>query len=379
MSEWLVIAGTALGVIIYLAVSVSVIQTLLIARSRIPALVRIVDAVTSFPFRLIRRYLRPFERRDRILTFEGPIALAIQLGVWVVLYLVAFSLLLLPAVPSGFNLIREAGSSIFTLGFASSPGVWATLVDFLAAATGLIVITLQIAYLPTLYAAFNRRETEVTLLSARAGIPPWGPELLARAHLNDGLSDLPQLYLQWERWAADVTETHTSYPVLVRLRSADGYASWLISLLAICDSAALLDSVAPSLTPFEARLALRMGYLCLRALAEQRYISFPADPKPTEPLVLTREEFELGYQRLAQVQFPIDRDADTAWAHFQGWRINYEAAAYGLARSLDAVPTLWAGSRLSGDKPVRFQRLLNRTPDDPEAEGRAPYSPPDPT
>jgi len=375
----LIVIGTTLGALIYLAVSVSVIQTLLIARSRIPTLVRVVDTVITFPFRIVRRYVHTFERRDRILTFEGPFALAAQLGVWVVLYLVAFSLLLLPSVAPGFNLVREAGSSVFTLGFFTSRGIWPTFVDFLAAATGLIVISLQIAYLPTLYAAFNRRETEVTLLSARAGIPPWGPELLARAHLNDGLSDLPELYLQWERWAADVKETHTSYPVLVRLRSPDGFASWLISLLAICDSAALLDSVSPTLCPFEARLALRMGYLCLRALAEQRNIAFPSDPKPTDPLSLTRKEFDLGYQRLVQVQFPIDRDADTAWAHFQGWRINYETAAYGLTYSLDSVPTLWSGPRMSGDKPVRFVRLLNRTPDDPEAHGRAPYSPPDPS
>ena len=87
-----------------------------------------------------------------------------------------------------------------------------------------MIVTLQIASLPTLYAAFNRRETEVALLNARAGVPSWGPELLARTHyaLGSGMSTidtLPELYARWERWAADVAESHATYLPLVRFRS----------------------------------------------------------------------------------------------------------------------------------------------------------------
>jgi len=89
------------------------------------------------------------------------------------------------------------------------------VVVFTAAATGLVIVTLQIAYLPALYAAFNRREVEVALLNARAGVPSWGPELLARTHyaLGTGVSaldTLPGLYARWERWAADVAESRTA-------------------------------------------------------------------------------------------------------------------------------------------------------------------------
>src|SRR5207244_1611771 len=82
-------------------------------------------------------------------------------------------------------------------------------------ATGLIIVALQIAYLPTLYAAFNRRETEVTLLAVRAGRPAWGPELLARSRFTITTEELPDFYRRWERWAADVAESHSSYPVLI--------------------------------------------------------------------------------------------------------------------------------------------------------------------
>jgi len=105
---------------------------------------------------------------------------------------------------------------LFTLGFAEPVGAVPSVIVFLAAATGLVIVTLQIAYLPTLYSAFNRRETEVALLNARAGVPSWGPELLARTHyaLGSGVSTLdtmPDLYAQWERWAADIAESHTTY------------------------------------------------------------------------------------------------------------------------------------------------------------------------
>ncbi len=122
---------------------------------------------------------------------------------------------------------------MLTLGFASQPDWGPTAVMFIAATTGLIVVALQVAYLPTLYGAFNRRESLVTLLQSRAGAPAWGPELLTR-HVIVGLVDnLGQLYLDWEEWAADVAESHTNYPVLVWFRSPHPLRSWVIARLAV--------------------------------------------------------------------------------------------------------------------------------------------------
>ena len=101
--------------------------------------------------------------------------------------------------------MREAGSSLFTLGFASAARGQLTAHRLRAPAlTGPLVIALQIAYLPTLYGAYNRRETEVTLLQSRAGEPAWGPELLARQALVGTLDEMGTLYMNWERLAADV-------------------------------------------------------------------------------------------------------------------------------------------------------------------------------
>jgi hypothetical protein len=241
-----------------------------------------------------------------------------------------------------------------------------TVINVLAGATGLVVVTLQIAYLPTLYAAFNRRETEVTLLSARAGLPPWGPELLLRTRygVRGHTDDLPQFYAQWERWAADVAESHANYPVLVRFRSPQPLSSWLVGLLAVMDSAAMLLALRPSQDRIEPRLAIRMGFTALREIGAALGISYDPDPDPHADIALTFAEFAGAVGQLYRIGFPIERTAAEAWPHFRGWRVNYEALAYELARRTDAVPAPWSGPRRWAVTPIPVRRPPNRAPDD---------------
>jgi hypothetical protein len=244
-----------------------------------------------------------------------------------------------------------------------------TVINVLAAATGLVVIALQIAYLPALYAAFNRRETDVTLLSARAGLPPWGPELLLRTRygVRTRTDDLPQFYAQWERWAADVAESHANYPVLVRFRSPQPLSSWLVALLAVMDSAAMLLALCPSRDRIEPRLAIRMGFTALREIGSALNISYDPDPDPNGDIGLTFAEFAAAVGQLQTVGFPMERTAAEAWPHFRGWRVNYEALAYELAWRTDAVPAPWSGPRRWPTTPIPVRRPPDRTPDETRA------------
>jgi hypothetical protein len=171
------------------------------------------------------------------------------------------------------------------------------VIVFLAAAVGLVILTLQIAYLPTLYAAFNRRETQVALLNSRGGFPSWGPELLARTHyaLGSGTSTLdtmPELYAQWERWAADVGESHTTYLPLVRFRSPAALSSWVTALLAVLDSAALFLALSPKAAPeVPARLCLRTGFLCFNRIARAMGFDIADEADAEAGISLTYGEF----------------------------------------------------------------------------------------
>lgn len=352
------------GAAILLATTANLLGTLVVPRSRPNLVFRGIDAGVDAFCRIATARLTDYERRDRLLAAQGPLFLVVQLSVWLGAYELAYSLILWPQVAGLAEAAREAASSLFTLGFAATLGAGPSVVDSLAAATGLIAITLQIAYLPTLYAAFNRRETDVALLGTRAGTPPWGPELLARTRYgilarND---DLPSLYAQWERWAADVAESHSNYPVLVRFRSPQPLSSWLVGLLAVMDSAALLLALAPSRERIEPRLALRMGFSALRQIAAALRIDFDPDPDPDAEIELDFGDFEAGVRMLREVGFPVERSAEDAWPHFRGWRVNYEPIAYELARRTDAVPAPWSGPRRFAHPTIQVVRPPTRQP-----------------
>ena len=234
---------------------------------------------------------------------------------------------------------------MLTLGFALPRGGAPIAIVYLAAVTGLVVVALQIAYLPALYGAFSRREGLVSLLESRAGLPAWGPELLAR-HQLVGISDtLPELYAAWEEWAADVAESHTTYPILLLFRSPEPWYSWLIGLLSVLDGAAMHLALAPSTASSQARLCLRMGFTLVNRVAITLGWPVDPDPDPDGPIELTFEEFERAVHMLESVGFPVERSAEEAWPDFRGWRVNYERLIYRLADRLTAPPSPWSGPR----------------------------------
>jgi hypothetical protein len=355
------IVAAVIGGLLVVTSVYSVTATLIVSRSVSSRLTRWVDRIVVGAYRLVIKKLVDFgqsdslvayRRLDRLLATIAAAILLTQLAAWLIVAYVGFALLLWPFAARGLtSAFVDAGSSLFTLGFAVPVGAVPAVIVFLAAAVGLVIITLQIAYLPTLYASFNRRETEVALLNGRAGVPSWGPELLARTHyaLGTGLSTLdtmPQLYAAWERWAADVAESHTTYLPLVRFRSPRLLSSWVTALLAVLDSAAMFLALSPKAAPeIPARLCLRGGWDCFNRIARAMGIEVPDEPDPGAGIRLTYEEFLDAVDRLREVDFPIERDPAEAWPDFVGWRVNYEKAAYAVAAKVDAVPALWSGPR----------------------------------
>lgn len=300
---------------------------------------------------------------DRAQTWLAPLILIGMLGTWLGGALVGFGLLL--HAVSGLtwgSSFREAGSSLLTLGFASGDRLRLSALDFVAAATGPVLIALQIAYLPTLYAAYNRRELEVTLLQSRAGEPAWGPEILARQWLVDTETALPELYRAWERLASDMGESHSTYPVLMAFRSPRPYRHWLVGLVAVMDAAAVQLALTPSSAPPEARLVLRAGFTALRDIARVQRFPFDPDPPPDAALRLTYVEFEAAVAMLETAGFRAERGVADAWPHFHGWRVNYEAIAYEMCRRYDAVPALWTGPRAFASTPIPPRRPADRRP-----------------
>ena len=356
-----------LGLVVLVITASSILRTLVVPRG-------LSSRLQSRLWRLIRELLHlvatPFpgyRARDKVLAWLAPLVLMSMLACWLTGMFLGYGLIMhaMSGLPIRAS-FREAGSSLFTLGYASTDRLHLSAIDFAAAATGPLVIALQIAYLPTLYGAYNRRETEVTLLAGRAGEPAWGPELLARQSMVGVDEALPALYAAWERLAADIGESHANYPILLAFRSPKPHRSWVVALLTVADAAALQLALTPSTAPREARLALRATFTALRDIADVIGVEYDPDPRPDAPIRLTFEEFSAAAELIAQSGLRVERSAAEAWPHFQGWRVNYEQIGYALAWRCDAVPGLWTGPRKFPAKPIPPRRPPDRRPGSPD-------------
>jgi hypothetical protein len=340
-----------------------------------------VERLTVFVNRSVRlvfvgfsRLAGTYEGKDAILAPTAPVALIAQLFFWGASLVVGFGLLLMPTVHSISDSLLQSLTAMFTVGAVHIGGPADTGIDIAVGAIWVVIVALQIAYLPALYGAFSRREGLVSLLESRAGTPAWGPELLARHQLVGITDTLPDLYATWEEWAADVAESHTTYPILLLFRSPEPWFSWLLGLLAVLDGAAMHLALAPSTASSKARLCLRMGFTLLQRIAVTLGWTVDPDPSPEGPIQLTYEEFASAVQMLERVGFDTERTAEEAWPDFRGWRVNYESIAYRLADRLTAPPTPWSGPRRhlhSG--PVEPRRPPQRNP---ESDGSGVYQRP---
>ncbi|MEI8308362.1 MAG: hypothetical protein WCF99_14990 [Chloroflexales bacterium] len=363
--------GFALGLTLTVGTWRSIIGTIILPRFNRSFIAFATLSVVRTTFLFIANRQSEYVKKDRVLALLGPFVMLATLVSWMTMFLIGYALMFWPVVGcTPGECLRLAGSSFTTLGLADEPQEGATILEFTAAATGMIVVALEIGYLPTIYSAYNRRETLVTALSSRAGVPAWGPEILARHQLIQGMTTLPTLFAAWENWAADIHESHASYPWLMSFRSPDPHESWVVSLQAVLDAAALYLAVAPSQAPPEARQCLRSGYVALRHLARITGHPVNEDPLPTDAVDLSFEAFVRGVEHMRVANVPIEQPIEIAWRDYCGWRVNYEAAAAALATFIVAPPAPWTGRRSFTTSEDRFDVLAtrprHRTPSDPE-------------
>jgi hypothetical protein len=355
------ILEVVLGSLTVLFTWISVVANLVVPRGLRSRYTRLIRDMVRGPFQFVADHRRTFESKDLILAWAAPLSILVTLLSWLGLSVIGFGLALsgVGGIDVGKGML-EAGSSVFTLGFLSSSDSQQTFVDFCAAATGPVMIGLLVGYLPAMYSAYSQREAEVTMLQSRAGAPAWGPEILMRHLQIPGLiTQLPGLYQGWERWAAQVAESHTSYPVLIHFRSPRANRNWLIALLAIMDAAALELALNPQRPKATMRMTLRAGFTCLREIADVEGIAYDTDPDPDGDIQLSYAEFSQSLDLLRYAGYEMKRDAEDAWAHFRGWRVNYESLAYTLAYRIDAVAAPWSGPRRT-----QRQTRVVRTPID---------------
>ena len=395
-------AATLFGLFLFIVTTISLLRTAVVPRALTsPVSDAVARSITGL-HHLIARRRKTYVKQDSVLAWNGPLIIIGQLLSWLLLYFAAYGLWIygIGGVDLGDS-FRESGSSLFTLGFAHSTESGPTILAFMAAATGPIVIALLIGFLPTVYNAYINREADISLLAVSGGQPSWGPELLARLTLNNQLGDIPTHMNAWTKWFGNLRLTHTTYPVLVQIRSASPFRHWVIASITALDAASLqlsltktlpraectqvvihgtqtLETLYAALTvrkkfftklPFVGRhlgapipesdaLIKMPGYQPGSVAVEQAASTDSARVFSAEAvhqisvgekngIRLSKEEFTTAVNMLKKSGYPVEVDLDTAWTQFSMSRVHYEYVAYQLAYILNVLPAPWSGERKS--------------------------------
>jgi hypothetical protein len=244
------------------------------------------------PWRATARLL-PARRREAFLAFYGPLSLLLLLAVWAGGIVVAFGLLhwaagsalaLAGGVPGFGSDVYMSGTTFFTLGLGDvvPRSTFAKALTVLEAGIGFAFLGIVIGYLPVIYQGFSRREVTISLLDARAGSPPTASELLRRHSAAEQQDALRELLHEWERWAADVLESHLSYAALAYFRSQHNNQSWLAALTVILDTSALVMVGLEGVCMRQAALTFAMARHAVVDLAQ--VFGTPPTPPPLDRL-----------------------------------------------------------------------------------------------
>lgn len=286
------------------------------------------------------RKIRSGNRREYYLGYFGPLSLLMLLIVWATLIVVGYALLqwgiaaplISPEKIATFGTyLYLSGVTFITLGFGDVvplPGLGRSIA-VIEAGTGFAFLALIIGYLPVIYQAFSRRETDISLLDARGGSPSSASELLRRHSRQPNLDGLPDYLKNWEVWSAQVLESHLSYPVLMYYRSLHERQSWLTALTTILDTCALLIVGIEEVSIPTARFTFAIARHAAVDLAQ----IFDTPPKNPAESRLPPEEFERLRDALAEVGLRL-RNAEDAEQRLSDIRRTYEPFVHTLAEHL---------------------------------------------
>jgi len=338
----MLIISSVAGIAIILSVLLDAFETVVLPR-RVQRHFRISSwfyTRTWIPWRKISSRIKSPSQRENFLGYFGPLSLLFLLALWAVGLIFGFALLQfgagghlqLSGEPITFGrLIYHSGETFFTLGYGDivpNSGI-ARALAVLEAGMGFGFLGTVIGYLPTIYSSFSRREIEISLLDARAGSPPTAAELLARFAADPRQVVIDQIFRDWERWAAEVLESHLSYPALSFFRSQHNNQSWLGALTTMLDATALVIVGVDGVRADQAKVTFAIARHAVVDLAQVVYARYD----PLVPDRLPASELARLRQSLAErgVKLEEGNEAEQKLAQL---RALYEPYALGVGRNL---------------------------------------------
>jgi len=330
-------------------------------------LTRLFYLATWRPWVFVTRWVHHPRQRESSYSYYGPMSLIFLLVLWAVALILGFALIYYAlgspftdaAQGAGFlSDLYVSGTTIFTLGLGDvTPHTgWARVLAILEAGTGFGFLAVVMGYFPVLYGAFSRREVSISLLDARAGSPPTAAELMRRHAYEGGDAALALLLVEWERWSAELLESHISYPLLCYFRSQHNNQSWISALTAVLDTSALLIAGVEGREARQAQLTFAMARHALVDLAQ----IFGLAPVANMADRLPPERYRQLYDLLCQSGVSVCRDGHSM-ERLTEMRALYEGYAQALSDYLRMPLPPWIGEHPHKDNWKAVAKLRART------------------
>ena len=325
---------------------------------------RLFYIITWWPWSHLATKIGHPRKRETALSIYGPLSLLLLIVIWAAALLTGFALLfhsqrapLADTMFSGNDLRSDlyvSGTTIFTLGIGdlTPHSSWARLTIVLESGIGLGFLAMVISYFPVLYQAFSRREVNISLLDARAGSPPTAAELMKRHSFKGGSEALNTLLEEWERWSAELLESHISYPLLCYFRSQHTNQSWLSALTSVLDVCALMIAGVQDHAARQAQLTFAIARHALVDIAQ----IFSQAPVVDGLDRLPPERFDELYAQLCQSGIRVCRDGDSM-QRLKKMRVLYEGYAEALSRYLCMPLPPWIAEHTHRDNWLSVAKL----------------------
>jgi hypothetical protein len=322
---------------------------------------------------LASRLSRP--SRHRLLNMIGPLLLPLLIGVYIVLLTLAFALVYYPQVPGGLvyaadhpepgwvDAVYFSGVTLTTVGYGdimprTTPLRFLVLFE---SAAGLVVISLAITYILTVYSALERKRAIAVSLYHQAGEGADVAGFIAHHFVEGRFYGIRDALRTVTRDLQGLHESHIDHPVIHYFHPVEVYKGTPRVLFLLLETCAVIRAALdreenadlrnyPEVRTLDAGVRHVLTQLVDSLDLERRVRPRrPTEQEQQETQERWRRRYDQTLARLRESKIGIRRDTEQSWEEYRTQREEWESKLRRLALHLG-----YDWDEVTGDRDLEY-------------------------